>query len=146
MALLGAMVLLALSAALVTGTFSAARALRRAALLRRAQARVETGVQRAFGEVLAQWSPALDSLPVASGIDLPLDVEPPDAGPPLVRRAHVQHVTDRLFAVTADVRAFGWDHPLAQRRARLWLTRAEVTEGAPTSLVPVTPWPFADLY
>ena len=67
MALLGAMVLLALSAALVTGTFSAARALRRAALLRRAQARVETGVQRAFGEVLAQWSPALDSLPVASG-------------------------------------------------------------------------------
>jgi len=62
-ALLSALMLLALSAALATTTFSVAHAMRRAAVTARARVRVETGVRRAVGEVLAGWSAALTAFP-----------------------------------------------------------------------------------
>lgn len=152
-ALLAALVLLALSAALATATFSAAHAVRRAARTSRARARVETGVRRAFGEVLTGWSAALDSIPVGRSVDVALDVEPAEAGPPLVRHARVERVTAVLYAVTVDLYAFDREHPLARRRARLWLERqASATESpgaVAAALAPpvvVTPWAFADLY
>lgn len=138
------MVLLALSSALVVGTFSASRAMHRSASAARERARVETEVTRALGEVLVHWTPALDSLPVGAGVDLALDPEPAEAGPALLRRARAERVAERLYAVTVDVRALARDEPLARRRARLWLQRDTGTVF--TTPAPVTPWAFADLY
>lgn len=152
MALLGALVLLVLSAALVTATVSAAHAMRRAALSTRARARVEAGVRRAFAEVLVQWSVALDSMPIGAGAYVALDSEPASDGLPLIRTARVERTAGDVYAVTVDVRAFTWDHPLAQRRARLWLERPPVQQGeggadaASTAPQFVTPWGLADLY
>lgn len=153
MALLFALVLLALSAALATATFSAARAVRRAALTTQARARVHAGVRRAFAEVLAGWSVALDTMPIGSRVDVPLAPEPADAGLPLIRGAKVERVTAERYAVTVDLRAFGLERPVARRRARLWLERpvpAAPSPGAlPAALAPpgiVTPWAFTDLY
>lgn len=151
-ALLAALVLLALSAALSIATFSAAHAMRRAARTARTRARVEMEVRRAFAEVLVQWSAALDTMPVGSGVAVTLDSEPPGAGQPLLRSARVDRVADGLFAVTVDVRAFTSAHPLARRRGRLWLERPPMSAppsappGAPPPPPLVTPWPFADLY
>jgi hypothetical protein len=151
-ALLVALVLLALSAALATATFSAARAMRRAALVTRVRARVEAGVPRAFAEALAGWNGALDSLAVGGVVEVALADDPAAGDPPLVRTARLKRTTDRLYALTVDVQAFGREHPLARRRARLWLERpagaqpAAMPNGA--SLPPpfVTPWAFSDLY
>ena len=151
-ALLGALVLLALSAALATATFSAARALQRAALVTRARARVEAAIPRAFAEVLAGWNGALDSLVVGGVVEVALGGERATDGPPLGRSARVKRTTERLYAVTVDVRAFGGEHPLARRRARLWLERpagaqpAPLPNGASTPPPFVTPWAFSDLY
>lgn len=150
-ALLAALVLLALSAALATATFSAALATRRAAYTTRARHRVESGVRRTFAEVLARWDAALDTMPVGSARSVALDSEPAAAGPPLVRAARVQRVADALYAVTVDVSAFTLEHPLARRRARLWLERpsaplAGAVDGAPVPLRVVTSWGVVDLY
>jgi hypothetical protein len=147
-----ALVLLALSAALATATFSAARALRRAALTTRLRARVEVGVQRAFGEVLAAWTPALDTMPVGSGVEVALPPEPADAGPPLLRHARVVRMAEGLYAVTVDLSAVTSQRVLARRRARLWLERPvpgdSTNPGSPPSAAPVvvTEWAFGDLY
>ena len=151
-ALLAALVLLALSAALATATFSAAHAMRRAALTARARVRVDTEVRRAFAEVLAHWSAGLDTMPIGTGVEVPLDSEPASASPPLVRSGRVQRVADGLYAVTVDLRAFASDHPLARRRARLWLERppgSPPPSGFPAVSPPppvVTPWGLDDLY
>ena len=153
MALLAALVLLALSAALATATFSAAHAMRRASLTALAEVRVETGVRRAFGEVLAAWGTALDTLPVGATVDVVLGVEPSDAGPPIERRAQVQRVADGLYAMTVELRAFTRERPVARRRVRLWLERPAAAAPSPADSAPppgppvlVTLWPFADLY
>lgn len=152
MALVAALALLALAAALATATFSAARATRRAALLTRVRARVEAGVPRAFAEVLAGWNAAIDTLTVGTVVDVALASDSAPGGPPLQRMAWVTRTTERLYAVTIDLRAFGGNHPLARRRARLWLERpagAPSTVGAGGGPLPppfVTPWAFNDLY
>jgi hypothetical protein len=149
-ALLAALVLLALSAALATATFSAALAMRRAASTSAARARVDAGVRRSFAEVLAHWSVALDTMPVGSVREVPLDSEPAADGPPLVRSARVQRMAAALYAVTVDVLAFTMEHPLARRRARLWLERpgspGGVSDGEPVPPRVVTSWGVADLY
>lgn len=145
MALLAAIVLLALSSALVVGTVSSARALRRAATTTRARARVETGVARAFGEVLQHWNGQLDSLAAGAGIAVPLDTEPLESGRSLERRARVAHVGNGLYALTVDLCAYDCAHPVAQRRARLWLQRSPAP-GDSSPPVLVTPWAFSDLY
>lgn len=147
-----ALVLLALSAALATATFSAAHAMRRAASTTRLRERVETGVRRAFGEVLAGWSPALDSIAVGTGTDVVLPPEPAEAGPPLVRHARVVRLTDGLYALTVDLSAFASERPLARRRARLWLERpaaggrADSEPALGARPIVVTQWAFGDLY
>jgi len=148
MALLGALVLLALSAALATAIFSAAHAARLAAGSARARVRVDAGIRRAFAEVLQHWGSALDSIPVGAASGVSLESEPAADGLPLIRFARVDRVTDRLYAITVDVRAASLDHPLAHRRARLWLERAtaDSVAGAPIPPVVVTPWGFTDLY
>lgn len=143
MALLAAILLLALSTALVVGTVSVARALRRAAITSSARARVESGAARAFGEVLQHWSGELDSLPARAAVAVPLDTEVSDAWPPLEHRARVSHVGNGLYAVTVDLCAFDCAHPIARRRARLWLQRPPGDSAPPR---PVTPWAFSDLY
>lgn len=151
-ALLAALVLLALSAALATATFSAAHAMRRAARTTRVRDRVDAGMRRAFAEVLIGWTASLDSMPVGSHVDVPLPLEPTDAGPPLVRRARVGRLAEGSYAVTVDVRAFTEERPLARRRARLWLERPAAV-GSPgettapgTPPVAVTHWALVDLY
>src|SRR5690348_15201504 len=152
MALVATLALLALAAALATATFSAARAMRRAALLTRARARVEAGIPRAFADVLAGWNAAIDTLPVGDVVEVKLASDSATDGPPLVRTARVTRTTDRLYAVTVEIQAFGAEHPLARRRARLWLERptGESPPAAPEAgLLPppfVTPWAFGDLY
>lgn len=144
-ALLAATVLLALASALVVGTFSLSRALRRAAATTRARARVETGVTRAFGEVLQGWSVRLDSLPAGASVAATLGADTLDPGLVLRRRVSVSHVDHDLYAVTVDVCALDCAHPLAQRRARLWLRRSLVAgDSAPPA--PVTSWALSDLY
>ena len=93
MALVAALALLALSAALATATFSAARAMRRAALLARARARVEAGVPRAFADVLAGWDAAMDTLPVGEVMEVKLASDSVMGGPPLGRTARVKVVS-----------------------------------------------------
>jgi hypothetical protein len=150
MALLAALLTLALSAALATATFSAARAMRRAALAARMRSRVESGIPRAFGEVLTGWNATLDTLTVGAVAELALESDTAD-GPPLVRTARVERTTERLYAVTVDVQALGGMRPLARRRARLWLERplgAPPPAGGGAVLPPpfVTPWALSDLY
>jgi len=153
MALLAALVILALSAAMATATFSAARAVQRAALTTQARVRVDAGVRRAFAEVLAGWSVALDTMPIGSRVTFPLGPEPADAGPSLIRSARVERVTAQRYAVTVDLRAFALERPVARRRARLWLERP-LPAAAPPDVMPavlappviVTPWAFVDLY
>ena len=150
-ALLAALVLLALSAALATATFSAARAMRRSALITRVRARVEAGVPRAFAEVLAGWNAALDTLVVGGLVQVALPTDSATEAPPLVRTARVRRATAQLYAVTVDIRAFGPEHPLARRSARLWLERPvapppPVGGGAPIPPRFVTPWALSDLY
>jgi hypothetical protein len=145
MALLAAIVLLAMSTALVVGTFSLARALRRAATSNVARTRVEEGIWRAFGDALQGWSVALDSLPAGGSIALALPGEPLDAVPRLQRLARVEHVANGLYAITVELCAYDCAAPLAQRRARLWLQRATAAgQSVPPQLV--TPWAFVDLY
>lgn len=153
MALLAALVILALSAALATVTFSASRAIQRASRTTRARARVESGIARAFGEVLAGWSVAQDSLPVGGGVNVALGAEPIEAGPPLLRLARVDRVAERLYAITVELYAFNRERPVARRRARLWLERPAPVAGPPHEIsaspiapIVVTPWAFADLY
>lgn len=152
MALVAALALLALAAALATATFSAARAMRRAALLTRVRARVEAGVPRAFADVLAGWNATIDTLVVGTVMEVALSSDSAPGGPPIERTARVTRTTDRLYAVTVDLRAFGGAHPLARRRARLWLERpagASSPTGAGGGSLPppfVTPWAFNDLY
>ena len=98
-ALFAALVLLALSAALVAATFSAARARRHAAMVTRVRARVEAGVPRAFAEVLAGWNPALDSLVVGGVVEIGLASDPAGDGPRVMRAARVERTTDRLYSV-----------------------------------------------
>jgi len=145
MALLAAIVLLALSTALVVGTFSLGRSLRHAGSTTSARVRVDEGVARALGEVLQGWSAVLDSLPVGDSRMVALPAEPLDAGPPLERHARVQHVTNALYAVTVQLCAFDCSAPIAQRRARLWLQR-NASAGHSAAPPLVTPWPFVDLY
>lgn len=139
------MIMLALASALVVGTVSLARALRRAAITTRARARVETGVTRAFGEVLQGWSAGLDSLAPDAGIAVTLATDTLDAGVSVVRLARVSRVGRGLFAITVDVCASDCAHPIAQRRARLWLQRPVAT-GDSAGPTLVTPWAFGDLY
>lgn len=148
MALLASLVLLTLSAALATATFAAASAMRRAALSTRVRARVEAETRRAFAEVLASWDAALDSMPVGAVLPVPLATEPAGAGPALVRTARVDRVAEGLYTLTVDIRAFTRDHPLARRRAQLWLQRGPApAPGAPGGAPSVvTPWGVVDLY
>ena len=150
MALLAALLLLALSAAFATATFSAARAMRRAALAARMRSRVESGVPRAFAELLVGWNGALDTLGVGGVMELALHSDSAD-GPPLERTVRVERTTDRLYAVTVDIQAPGGVRPLARRRARLWLERLvapppPVGAGAVPPPPFVTPWALSDLY
>jgi len=148
MALLAALILLALSAALATAIFSAAQASRRASRTTRARVRVEVGVRRAFAEVLQGWTAALDTLPLGMAARVALDSEPAMDGPPLLRTAQVERVTADFYAITVDLRAFSIDHPMAHRRARLWVERTarDSAGGPPIAPLVVTPWGFADLY
>jgi hypothetical protein len=147
-ALLAALTMLVLSAALLTGAFAASRAMIRSARSAKAMARVETGAQRALAEVLVGWSPALDSLSVGGIVDAALDSEPAEMRPLLSRRAQVRRITERLYVISLDVRAFDWDAPIAQRRARLIVERpAQTDSAAPLARpIPVRRWSVADLY
>lgn len=147
-ALLSALALLALSAALLAGSFAAARAMIRSARSTLAVARADTGARRALGELLSGWSPALDSLAVGGVMEAPLEAEPVDARPALIRRARVWRVTDRSYVLSVQVRTFDWSTPTAERRMRLLLERpARVDSTAPLAApVPVTRWSLADLY
>ena len=144
-ALLGAMMLLALASALVVGTFSLARSLRRAAITAHARARAESGVPRALGEVLQGWNPVLDSLTPDGGIAVILGTDTLDAGTPVGRLARVARVGTDLYTITVDVCAYDCAHPIAQRRARLWLRRTTSPADSAGPTV-VTPWAFSDLY
>ena len=97
--------------------------------------------------------PALDTIPIGTGVIVTLDSEPASAGPSLVRTARVDRVSEGLYALTVHLLAYDSNHPLARRRARLWLERAGVTappqESLPGVIGPasvVTPWGFVDLY
>jgi hypothetical protein len=152
MALLGALALLALCAALATATFSASRAMRRAALLTRVRARVEADVPRAFAEVLTGWDAAMDTLVVGGVVEVALATTPAADGPRLQRAARVHRATEHLYAVTVDIQAVGAEPPQARRRARLWLERPAGVQPPPSAggMLPppplVTPWAFSDLY
>lgn len=144
-ALLAALAMLALSAALLAGSFAAARATTRSARTAGITARVETGTRRAFGELLSGWDASLDSLVVGGAAEPVLGADT-GATPPLVRRARVLRIDDRLFVVTVDVRAFARDRPVAQRRARLLLERPAADTAPASRPVPIRRWSLEDLY
>ena len=144
-ALLAAIVMLALASAVVVGTFSLSRALRRAATTTRARARVESGVTRALGESLQGWNSGFDSLPAGTSVAVLLSTDTLEPGLPMTRRARVSHVGMGLYAVGVEICVPDCAHPIAQRRARLWLQRnAADADSVRPALV--TPWAFSDLY
>jgi hypothetical protein len=136
MALLGALALLALSAALLAGSFAVARATMRSSRSVRTTARVDGEARRSLAEVLIGWTPAWDSLAVGAVAAAPLGAESVEAGPPLVRSAVVRRIDDRLYVVSVDVRAVDAGTPIAERRARLVLERR-------TSMPAARPAPLA---
>ena len=114
----------------------------------RAMARAETGAQHAIGEVLSGWRAQYDSLAVGGFVEPSLAPEPLAASPALVRRARVLRITDRVYVISVDVRAFEWAMPIAQRRVRLVLERpVSIDSTAPSAVpVPISRWSVAELY
>lgn len=146
-ALLAALALLALSSALLAGSFAAARATTRSARAALLTARVETGARRALGEVVSAWSAAFDTLAVGAAAEPALGVDSGDARLPLVRRARVARIGERLFVVSVEVRAYAWSAAVARRRTRLVLQRPpDDTTGIPQRPVPIPRWSMADVY
>ena len=148
MALLMALVLLTLSAALLAGAFAASRGAARSARSTRLIARVDTGARRALGEVVQSWGTQLDELAVGTSAEPALPDEPGETGPALVRNARVRRLTERLYVVSVDVRAFERTMPVARRRALIMLERPARTDSlAPMPRpLPLRRWSVADLY
>lgn len=153
-ALVAALALLALSAALVSGTFAVARAVHFRTRAESARLTAEAAAMRALVLLTAGWGSAEDTL--APGASLERDLAetltaPPDAGPAVRGRTRISRLTDRGYLVAVDVR-IGDAPVLARRRLSLLLVRppldsASVARGDPLPAPrPVTSWTLADLY
>lgn len=151
---MAALALLALSAALVSGSFAAARALQLRTRAETARLVAESCAMRAAVMLLSGWSSAENALSPGASLERDLaDVLPAvDSGAPAVSgRTRVTRLSDRGYLVSVDVRV-GAAPLLARRRLQLLLMRpapdsASVARGDPPSAPrPIRTWSLADLY
>jgi hypothetical protein len=148
-ALLVALALLALGAALLAGTSSAARAAARAESSREAQVLAAAEVRVALSEFMTGWSSVHDALPVGSDLVDTVGPRQRGFGGSIVQtRMRLLRLTGLRFVLAADCQVGPDDAVQARRRAYLLLERAlQIDSTAPIlPPAPVTRWGLADLY
>jgi hypothetical protein len=148
MALLVAVALLALSAALLAGSFAATRSASHAERLARSAARADGLAKRALADALLAWTPNDDSLAIGRSVAREVPSYTSDDGLPADAGVRISRVTELLFAITSEVRVGTPGAILSTRRYRLLLERRTndsgvVVSGAPT---PIGRWSLAELY
>ncbi len=148
-ALLVALALLALGAALLAGTSSAARAAARAESSREAQVLAGAEVRVALAEFLTGWSGVHDALAVGSELVDTVGPRQRGFGGALVQtRMRLLRLTGSRFVLAADCQVGPDDAVQARRRAYLLLERGlQIDSTAPIlTPAPITRWGLADLY
>jgi hypothetical protein len=147
--LLVALALLALGAALLAGTSSAATAAARAESSREAQVLAAAEVRVVLAEFLTDWSGVHDALSIGSEIVDTLGPRQRGFGGALVQtRVRLVRLTASRFVLAADCQVGPHDAVQARRRAYLLLERAlQIGSTAPIlTPAPVARWGLADLY
>ncbi|MDB4888883.1 MAG: hypothetical protein JWL61_738 [Gemmatimonadetes bacterium] len=148
-ALLIALALLALGAALLAGTSSAARAAARAESSREAQVLAAAEVRVALAEFLTGWGGVHDALAVGSEMADTVGPRRRGFGGALVQtRMRLLRLTSARFVLAADCQVGPDDAVQARRRAYLLLERAlQIDSTAPIlPPAPITRWGLAGLY
>jgi hypothetical protein len=148
-ALLVALALLALGAALLVGTSSAARSAARAESSREAQVLAGAEVRVALAEFMTGWSGVHDALSVGAEVVDTVGPRQRGFGGAIVRtRVRLVRLTATRFVLAADCQVGPDDAVQARRRAYLLVERALQIDSIAPILppVPITRWGLADLY
>jgi hypothetical protein len=165
-ALVAALMLLALSAALLIIAVVIAGAQLRAARSERAALDVDARARHALASVLAGWDGGPDSLADGASMDRALSLAErggDDGGMPSSGTLRIQHVGGGLYAVAVDV-SIGTAPTVARERLRLLVRRPPIVVAIDTSTAgvpgdtgaalmhgrgppaPIARWSVADLY
>jgi hypothetical protein len=146
------MALLALSAAVVAGSFVAATAAGRSVRAERAGIEADARARHAVASFLARGDGEGDALAIGAWIERPLtDDEMGERAPDVSGRLRLQRLQPSVYALVVDLR-IGRGTTLARRRLRLLLERANGDSAAaqgralPAPLRPIGQWSAADLY
>ena len=148
-ALLIAVALLALGAALLVGTSSAARAAARAESSREAQVLAGAEVRVALAEFLTGWGATHDALAVGSSVVDTVGPRQRGFGGALVQtRLRLLRLTGTRFVLSAECQVGPDDAVQARRRAYLLLERAlQIDSTAPIlTPAPIIRWGLGDLF
>jgi len=148
-ALLLALGLLAMVAALLVGTSSAARSAARAESSREAQVLAVAEVRVALAEFLNGWSAAYDALAIGAGVvDTVGARQRGFGGATVTTRVRLVRLSGTRYVVAAETQVGPDDAIQARRRAYLLLERGvQIDSTAP--ILPPTPiarWGLADLF
>lgn len=148
-ALLVSVSLLALGAALLAGSFTAATSAQRAVQSREAALLAGAEVRASIAEFVSQWSRSDDSLAVGSERSLVLG--PRTRGSSAVTmstRLRLRRLSPTRYVVVGDCQAGPDDAVLARRRVRAILNRVQPVDSlAPLAApAPIGRWTLADLY
>ena len=147
-ALLIALALLALGAALLTGSSAAGRLSARSASSLDGVLAAESESRRVVAEVIASWEAADDSFPVGTGRTWVVGPRRTGMnGAESVTRVRLHRVSERRFALAVDCQ-IGPDDAVVARRRLLALLDRRVSLDSLASLPPrlVGRWGLADLY
>lgn len=121
-ALVAALAFLALAAALLVGTFGAARAMSRGAATVRAAARADAAARRMLAQVIVGWEGSFDSLPVGASVPRPPSTDD-GAAPPVTVDATVRRLGGGVFVIVVEARVTAGARTLARRRYRMLVER-----------------------
>jgi hypothetical protein len=148
MALLVAVALLALSAALLVGTFAASTSAMHAERLARSAARADGLARRGLADALGSWTPGDDSLTIGQSNTRLAPQFAADDGVPADGDVRITRVSRMLFAITSEARVGRRGAIAATRRYRLLVERRMNDSGVavPGEPTPIARWSLYELY
>ena len=145
--LVAVLALLALGAALIAGSFAAARGSARATRSARAADMAHASARRALARTLSSWSAADDSLGIGAFATRAFPESAAVAVDSADIRVRVHRLSASLYVVAAEASVPSARAPIARRRVRVLVQRAptiDTTSVQPPR--PITRWASADLY
>ncbi len=139
--------LLALGAALIAGAFAAARSSARATRSSRAAVVAQAAARRALARTLTSWTGRDDSLGVGAFSTRAVAESAAVALDSADVRVRVHRLSALLYVVAAEASVPSARAPLARRRARVLLERAQTIDTAVVQpLRPIARWSSDDSY